>query len=133
VGFFGNFVYSDGNWSDVISGSVYLSVEVHDSDIATVAYAPADTAQGLFYLGFQPRDYFEDPNASAPVDVDGQATGITTWAKQVLGTEVAPEDVRPLLAEPGVAEPEDDFVEVTVVRLFSLLNLPIPAAFPETA
>jgi hypothetical protein len=133
VGFFGKFVYSDGRWSDVASRSTYLSVEVHDSDIATVIYAPAGPSQGRFYLGFQPRDYFEDPSASDPVDRDAEAAGITTWAKRILGAEVEVEAVRPLLAGDGVIEPEDDFVEITVERMLTLLNLPIPAGFPESS
>ena len=132
MGFFGTFVYSDGHWSEAASGSPYLSIEVHDSDIATVTFVPAGTSEGIFYLGFQPRDYFEDPTASGPVDLDAESTGVTTWASQILGTEVAPEDVRPLLAVAGTTEPKDDFVELTVGRLLALLNLPIPDGFPET-
>jgi len=67
------------------------------------------------------------------VDLDAEATAITMWASQVLGTEVVPDDVLPLLAGAGVTEPADDFVEETVVRLLSLLNLPIPADFPGVA
>lgn len=35
------------------------------------------------------------------------------------------EDIRPLLAEADVDEPEDDFVELTVERLLNLLDLPM--------
>jgi len=132
VGFFGKFVYSDGQWSDVASGSAHLMVEVHDSDIATVTYVPVGASQGIFYLGFQPRVYFEDPAASAPVDLDAESTGMAVWAKEILGTEIAPDSVRHLLAGTGETEPEDDFVEVTVTKLLRLLNLPIPAGFPAT-
>lgn len=133
MGFFGKFVYGDGRWSDVASGNAFLSIEIHDSDIATVVYAPPGTSLGLFYLGFQPRDYFEDPTASSPVDLDAEATGFAMWAREILGSEVAAEDVRPLLAEAGVTEPEDVFVETTVERMLRLLNLPIPAGLPETS
>ncbi len=133
MGFFGRFVYSDGHWSDVASGSTYLSVEAHDSDFAIVIYAPADPSRGRFYLGFQPRDYFEDPSASDPLDLDAEATGITMWAKRVLGADLEVEVVRTLLAEDGVIEPEDDFVEATVERMLKLLSLPVPAGFPESS
>ncbi len=132
MGFFGKSVYSNGSWSDVAKGDAYLSIEIHDSDIATVVYRPA-TTQGIFYLGFQPRDYFEDPAASSPVDLDAEATGFATWAAHSLGKPIAVEAIRPLLAAPTVEEPEDDFVEHTVERLLVLLDIPIPPGFPASS
>lgn len=41
-----------------------VSATVHDSGFATLRYEPAAPAGCLAYLGFQPRDYFDDPSAS---------------------------------------------------------------------
>jgi len=43
---------------------------------------------------------------------------------------VPPSQIEPLLAADGVEEPEDDFVEETVMRLIQLLDLPAPADLP---
>ena len=68
----------------------------------------------------------EDPDASDPVDADSEAASLSVWAKEVLNLSVAADQIRPLLAEDGVQEPEDDFVEETVLRLIRLLELPVP-------
>ena len=133
MGFFGRSVYSNGCWSDAANGDVYLSIDIHDSDIATVTFGPTTSAQGIFYLGFQPRDYFEDPAASGPIDLEAEATAFITWATHSLGRAIAVDDIRPLLAEAAVDEPEDDFVELTVERLLNLLDLPIPPDFPASS
>jgi hypothetical protein len=44
----------------------------------------------------------------------------------VTGTEVAAELLEPLLASPTGEDPEDVFVEETVVRLIDRLGLPRP-------
>lgn len=125
MGFFGRFVYSDGAWRDDPVADAFLVVDIHDSDIATVEFRSATTA-GRFYLGFQPRDYWEDPDASDPVDADSEASSFSTWAGEVLGVSVTAEQIRPFLAGEGVEEPEDAFVEETAVRLIELLRLPVP-------
>lgn len=126
MGLFGRFVYSEGEWRDEAAGNAYLAIDIHDSDIATVEYRPAP-GQGRFYLGFQPRDYFEDPDASETVEADAEVDGLVRWAQRVLGIEVVAAQVRPLLAEDGTIEPADDFVEETTVRFIRLLGLPLPA------
>ena len=55
MGFFGRFVYSDGAWPDEPAGDAFLSVDIHDSDVATIDFQGA-SATGRFFLGFQPRD-----------------------------------------------------------------------------
>lgn len=118
--------FTGGTWAEVDEVShPYLVVDIHDSDVATVSYAPAPPAGGLVFLGFQPRDYFDDPSASEDVDLDLEAEGLARWARQATGATVAAASIRPLLAEDGVEEPEDDFVEETVARLVSLLGLPV--------
>jgi hypothetical protein len=125
VGFFGRFVYSEGQWREDAVGDEYLAIQIHDSDVATVDYRSA-ARQGRFYLGFQPRDYFEDPAASEPVDIDGEASRLALWAREVLGVSVTPAEIQPLLARAGQEEPDDAFVDETVERLLRLLDLPLP-------
>ena len=132
LGFFGRFVYSEGAWRDEAIGERYLVLDIHDSDIATIEYRPAP-GEGRFYVGFQPRDYFEDPEASKTVDADSEVDGFMTWAKETLDVELRQTDVRPMLAEDGALDPKDDFVEETAVRLIRLLGLPLPDELAETA
>jgi hypothetical protein len=120
MGYFGNFVYSDGRWAAEPAADCYLATDVHDSDIATVDYH-AEGAGGRFYLGFQPSDYFEDPGASEPIDVGQEASRFAAWAQDHLGATASAADLRPLLAEVG-DEPEEDFVEETVARSSAFLG-----------
>jgi hypothetical protein len=131
VGYFGTFIYSDGEWRDRADGTPELVVDIHDSDIATVDYRPAPPGLGRFYLGIQPRDYFEDPDASRPVDVPAEVDGFVGWARRTLGRAPHPEDVRDLVAETGGTVPDDDFVEDTAAHLIRLLGLPLPPALAE--
>jgi hypothetical protein len=131
VGYFGTFIFCDGEWRDRADGTPELVVDIHDSDIATVDYRPAPPGRGRFYLGIQPRDYFEDPELSRPLDVPAEVDGFISWAEQTLGRAPHPEDVRDLVAENGNTAPDDDFVEDTAARLIQLLGLPLPAPLEE--
>jgi hypothetical protein len=131
VGYFGTFIYDDGDWRERADGTPELVVDIHDSDIATVDYRPAPPGLGRFYLGIQPRDFFEDPDASRPLDVPAEVDGFVGWAEQTLGRAPRSEDVRDLVAEDGETMPDDDFVEDTVARLIQLLGLPLPPALEE--
>ena len=131
MGYYGTFIYDDGEWRDRAEGTPELVVDIHDSDIATVDYRPAPPGLGRFYLGIQPRDYFADPDASRPVDVPAEVEAFVSWALQTLGRAPLPEDVRDLVAETGNTVPDDDFVEDTAAHLIKLLGLPLPAALAE--
>lgn len=120
------FVFGGGAWGGDLAATPSLSVEIQDSDIAVVDYRPAPDGAGRFYLGFQPRDYLDDPAASAPVDLDAEAAGFAAWAELVGADDVRPSEVRRLLAPEGVEEPLDTFVEETVERLVRLVGLPVP-------
>ncbi len=123
---FGKFAYSAGRWStDGPTAVPFLLVDVHDSNIATVDYRAADASGGRFFLGYEPRVYFEEPDAGAPVDVDAEAEGFARWLRDAAGREVEPAEVRRLMAAPDGAPPEDVVVEETVTRLLTLAGLPL--------
>ena len=125
MGLFGRFAFTDGEWRhDPSPTPPFLVVDIHDSDIATVDYAPAGEGHGRCFLGFEPRIYFEEESANTPVDVPTEARALAVWARAVTGAEVAPDAVAPLLASPDGDDPDDVFVEETVVRLTGLLGLP---------
>jgi hypothetical protein len=124
VGTFATFVYSDGGWDDTAASEQFLSIDIHDSDIATLRFAPvASPARGLLYLGYEPRHYFEDESASSPVDTVAETEALIAWAAEVTGLLVAPEEILPLLASPDGDEPEDLFVEETVAQLLKAIGL----------
>ena len=125
MGLFGKFAYSDGRWSRGGPTAVpFLLVDVHDSDVATVDYRSADATGGRFFLGYEPRVYFDEPGAGDPVDTAAEAQGFADWLRGATGREVDPAEVRPLLAHPDGAPPEDVVVEETVDRLLALAGLP---------
>jgi hypothetical protein len=125
VGFFGQLAYSAGRWSAGRPTAVpFLLIDVHDSRIATVDYRAADATGGRFYLGYEPRTYFEEPDASDPVDTGREAEGFAQWVRSAEGGEVDPIEVQRLMAAPDGAPPEDENVEMTVDRLLRLAGLP---------
>lgn len=129
MGFFGNFAFSGGAWAcEKPNGAPSLVIDIHDSDFATVDFAPATGgASGRFYLGVEPRIYFEDNKANAPVDAAAEARGFAEWVRQVKGRDVDPAAIERLLASAASdAEPQDVFVEETVEKLLVLCGLPLP-------
>ena len=125
--YFGRLAYSDGRWSSGRPTAVpFLLIDVHDSDIATVDYRAADATGGRFFLGYEPRIYFEEPDAGAPVDTRAEAEGFARWVQDASGTDVDPAEVQRLMASPDGVPPEDDVVEETVERLLTLAGLPLP-------
>ena len=130
MGLFATLAYSDGRWTRGRPTAVpFLLVDVHDSDLATVDYRFADATGGRFFLGYEPRIYFEQPDAASPVDAGSEATGFARWAREATDRDVDPDDVRRLMAAPDGAPPEDEVVEQTVDRLIALAGLP-PVDWP---
>jgi len=157
VGFFGSYVFDGNAWhgydpdSDQIPDIAppWLSVDIHDSDIATVRYEPTGPGSGTAYLGFTPRMYFGSQSALAPTDVLREAGGLAFWLARQLGRDDEPE-LRQLIAS-FLAEdvrnrqpcPEDDadadaddlddagiFVEIKVSELLKAVGLPVPDELP---
>ena len=127
MGYSGKLAYSDGRWSFGGPTAVpFLLVDVHDSHIATVDYRAADASGGRFFLGYEPRIYFEEPGAGTPVDTSAEVEGFARWAKEAAGADVDPGDVQPLMASPEGAPPADESVELTVEKLLALAGLPLP-------
>lgn len=125
MGLFGTFAWSAGRWGTGRPTAVpFLLVDVHDSDLATVDYRSADATGGRFFLGYEPRFYFEEPDAGSPVDTAAESQGFARWVQEATGREVDPVEVRPLLADPDGTPPGDDAVEETVDRLVALAGLP---------
>jgi hypothetical protein len=127
VGYLGSLAYSDGRWSSGRPTAVpFLLVDVHDSRIATVDYRMADASGGRFFLGYEPRFYFDEAGAGTPVDTGAEADGFARWSREATETDVDPAEVQALMASPDGAPPTDDLVEETVERLCALAGLPTP-------
>ena len=127
MGYFGKLAYSDGRWTAGGPTAVpFLLLDVHDSDVATIDYRAADATGGRFFLGYEPRFYFDESEAGSPVDVQAEAEGFTTWLRSAEGRDVDPAEVQQLMASPAGAPPEDEVVEQTVERLLTLAGLPLP-------
>jgi len=132
MGTFERFALIDGRWATVgydAPVSAPLVIDIHDSDIATVQFESATGPQGRFYLGFEPRIYFDDPTENVPIDRSAQAVAFASWAQTELGVEVASAAIETLLASNDADdEPEAVFVEESVEELIGLLQLPLPDA-----
>jgi hypothetical protein len=125
VGLFGKFAYNSGRWSAGRPTAVpFVLIDVHDSRIATVDYRFADASGGRFYLGYEPRTYFEEPDAAGAVDTGLEAGGFVRWVREAEGGDVDPGDVQALMAAPDGAPPTDEQVEITVDRLLKLAGMP---------
>jgi hypothetical protein len=147
VGYFGTYVYDGTTWSDHDADDLptvsepWLMVDIHDSDITTVRYAPAGPGTGVAYLGETPRSYFEDDAASPPTDVAREAAGLAGWwatrrmgdpaAKQaeLAGYLAADTDLSAALDDVEDFDDLDEaeiFVEVKTIQFLTALDLPLP-------
>jgi hypothetical protein len=127
VGHFGKYSYSADRWSTGGPTAVpFLLIDIHDSDIATVDYRAADASGGRFFLGCEPRFYFEELDAAAPVDPVAESAGFARWAEDTTGRKVDAVEVQQLMAptEAAPVRDEDVVVEHIVDRLLTLAGLP---------
>jgi hypothetical protein len=149
VGFFGGYIFDGSTWHGFDPDSdqrpdlaaPWLSVYIHDSDIASVRYEPAGPGSGTAYLGYTPRTYFDDESASAPADVLREAEGLAVWlARQQGRSDEAElrELIASFLASDSREQQDDDlddasiFVEVKVSRFLNAVGLPVPHELPST-
>lgn len=114
MGFFGTYILTGDIWSRapelapeavprwVSAGEApWLYMEIHDSDLTILRYEPAGPGSGIAYLGYTPRTYFEDDDASEPTDVDAEAAGLAAWLALRPG---APAGVDASVIKPYLAE-----------------------------
>jgi hypothetical protein len=125
MGFFGTFHFSDGQWTDTASGKRRLTIDIHDSDTASVVFHPAKRRTGRFYVGVHPRDLFDDPKAGETTNAAREAEAFAGWARATLGSRVTAEEVQPFIAEEG-RFPEEPFAETAVANLLQVVGLPLP-------
>jgi hypothetical protein len=147
MGFFGTYVFDGTGWTaredqeppQLAPGSLWI--DIHDSDITTVVYSPAGQGSGVAYLGFTPRSYFEDDQASDPTDVTSESAGLADWwaqrrpeiseaqriAKQAELAGYLAEDLDDDVDDVSDDEEDDDvFVEEKTARFLTALDLPLP-------
>ncbi|WP_084965999.1 hypothetical protein [Thermoactinospora rubra] len=152
MGFFGTYLFDGSGWTACESDHLpdvaepWLLIDIHASDVATVVYRPEGRGSGVAYLGYTPRTYFENDEASAPTDIEVEAKGLADWWAQRRGgaTEAAraskeseligflAEDLDPSEIEYDEEEDVDAlddgeiFVEVKAARFLQALDLPLP-------
>jgi len=147
MGFFGRFHFDGTAWTepDDDPRPPWLSVDIHDSDIATITYEPAGPGTGIAYLGETPRSYFEEEDASEPTDTAAEAAGLAAWWAELHDEGAVGTKERELVAylaedtDPDQVEEEDEdpddldevddaeiFVEVKTARFLAALDLPVP-------
>ncbi len=166
MGFFGTYLLTGDTWSvvpelapEVVPSWVpmdevpWLYMEIHDSDLTILRYEPSGPGSGVAYLGYTPRTYFDDDDASAPTDVDAEAAGLAAWLALRPGAPagVDASTIKPYLAEDlgpdedaafDEGEEFDDdidtdidagevFVEIKTARLLRQLGLPLPDGLPR--
>ena len=105
--------------------SALPAVDVHDSDVATVDYRAADASGSRFFLGYEPRFYFDEPEAATPWTPRAEAEGFAAWVRDADRPEVDPARGGGLLGLPGGrATGATTSVMETVARLVALAGLP---------
>ena len=143
MGFFGGYIFDGSTWHGFDPDSdqrldiaaPWLSVYIHDSDIATVRYEPIGLGSGTAYLGYTPRTYFDDESASVPADVLREAEGLAFWLARQQGRSDESE-LRDLIASFLAGDTREQqfndlddagiFVEVKVSRFLNAVGLPVP-------
>lgn len=130
MGYFAEWRWSHGDWREGNElEEPWLTVDIHDSDVATIAFAPAHgEARGRLFLGTHPVVYFDLVQEGVAEDPDAEAAAFVRWAKAATSADVAADDVRALMATvEDEDEPVDVFVEDTVARLLALVGIDVPA------
>jgi hypothetical protein len=158
VGFFGAYVFDGITWHEfdpdsdqpLKTASPWLSIDIHDSDFATIRYEPAGPGSGTAYLGFTPRTYFEDESASALTDVLREARGLAFWLahqpgkrdeaelRELIASFLADDTQQQFDDDAYLEDDADDlddadiFVEFKVSNFLKGVGLPVPEELPST-
>jgi hypothetical protein len=152
MGFFGTYLFDGRQWwehdpeEEPSIAEPWLLVDIHDSDIATVRFAPSGRGSGIAYLGFTPRTYFADDSASESIDVAREAEGLAEWwgqlhvnadevakaakARQVIGFLACDDDSGERDDQRSETDDADIFVEVKTARFLRALGLSLPEGLP---
>jgi hypothetical protein len=149
MGFFGTFEFTKSGWSKPDPGTgpssadFHLWLDIHDSDFATVAYAPAEPGTGVAFVGYTPRVYFDIEDASEPTDPSREALGLATWTttldpnidvaskRATIATFLASDE--PPTEDRDLDDDAEAFVEIKVSRLLVELGVPLPDELAELA
>jgi len=149
MGFFGQFHFNGRAWATPVDDPEppWLTVEIHDSDIATITYEPAGPGSGIAFLGDTPRGYFDEEDASEPTDTAREAAGLAQWWALIHDEGAVGTKERELVAylaedseaSGGTAAPAEEelddldeidegeiFVEIKAARFIAALDLPVP-------
>ncbi len=105
-----------------------------------IRFEPSSPGTGTAFLGMTPRDYFDEPDASAPTDTNLEAEGLAAWARTAeTGATPDPRSIQDILAadelddadtqdcdEPPPLADDEIFVEDKCLRFLVILGLPRP-------
>lgn len=151
MGFFGRYVFDGRTRHGIDPGSdqtldieaPWLSVDIYDSDFATVRCEPPGPGSGTAYLGNTPRTYFGNESASAPTDVLREADGLASRLAQQQGNIVSaklPDLIASFLASDSPDEQLSDdvdlgdadiFAEIKVSQFLRAVGLSVPRELPS--
>lgn len=125
----GAFTFSDGAWSTgepSHSPLPFIFVEIHDSDVAIVAFSPAPEGADRFAVGLvDPATYFKGTPAVGLADKGRAARAFAGWLRKNQGQSIDAGVVESFIAASAAESvPEEYFVEEIVLQLFDLAGLP---------
>ena len=131
VGFFGRYVFDGRTWQDFEPGSghepdieaPWLSVDIYDSDFATVRYEPPGPGSGTAYLGNTPRTYFDAESASVPI--------VSAELPELIASFLASDSRDEQPGDDADLSDADIFVQIKVSRFLRAVGFPLPQALPR--
>ena len=151
VGFFGECLLQDLVWTKTdLEDSLlepprepWMSLIIHDSDLAILAYAPAGSGSGLAYIGGTPRLVFDDDSEAASPDRLAEAAALAVWVASLTNQNEADLDSLQLTIASFLASDDDPalpddvtdeaeiFAENKVRWMLEAVSLPAPADLPD--
>ncbi|MDQ4490330.1 hypothetical protein RBS60_08965 [Sinomonas sp. ASV486] len=146
MGYFGSWLFENGLWAradepPLDRSGPWLHLDIYDSDIATIRYAPNRAGTGIAFLGMTPRVYFDDESASAPTNLQAETEGLAAWVADYVDGDEAQlrtqartylaDDSEPDTDEPDHGNGEDVFVEVKTASFLKAMGLGVPERYRE--